>query len=152
MRRKEREITDSAEIDDIISGAGVCRIGLVDGGQPYIVPVFFGYEKSSIYFHCAPGGRKLDIIHKNNSVCFEIEADVELIRGERPCGWTARYRSVMGVGRASVLETEEEKRHGLDVLMRHYSNGESHTDFPKLDVTAVVRIDIEHMSGKKAGY
>jgi nitroimidazol reductase NimA-like FMN-containing flavoprotein (pyridoxamine 5'-phosphate oxidase superfamily) len=152
MRKKEREITDIGEIEDIIRKAAVCRIGLADGEEPYIIPVFFGYEKKALYFHCAPEGRKLDIIRKNSRVCFEIDTDVGLIKGEKPCGWSSKYRSVIGVGVASSVEKEEEKIHGLDVLMGHYSDGESCADFPKLDVTTVVRIDVERISGKKAGY
>jgi len=152
VRRKEKEITDIAKIEDIISRAEVCRIGLVDGDEPYIVPLSFGYERNAIYFHCAPEGRKLDLIRKNNRVCVEMEADVAIKKGEEPCGWSAAYRSVIGMGRASILEKEEEKIHGLNVLMGHYLPGDVRADFPKLNVTAVVRIDIERMSGKKAGY
>ena len=152
MRRKEKEIADIAEIEDVISRAEVCRIGLVDGDEPYIVPVFFGYERNAIYFHCAPEGRKLDLIRKNNRVCVEMETGVAIKKGEQPCGWSAAYRSVIGVGRAAILEKEEEKVHGLNVLMEHYAGSDANVDFPKLDVTAVVRIDIERMSGKKAGY
>jgi nitroimidazol reductase NimA-like FMN-containing flavoprotein (pyridoxamine 5'-phosphate oxidase superfamily) len=152
VRRTEKEITDIAEIEDIVSKAEVCRIGLVDGDEPYIVPVFFGYEKNAIYFHCAPDGKKLDLIRNNSRVCVEMETGVAIKKGEKPCGWSATYRSVIGVGRASILDKDEEKVHGLNVLMNHYTDGDTNADFPKLDVTAVVRIDIEHMSGKKAGH
>jgi nitroimidazol reductase NimA-like FMN-containing flavoprotein (pyridoxamine 5'-phosphate oxidase superfamily) len=137
MRRKERE---------------VCRVGLVDGDEPYIVPVFFGYEKGAIYFHCALEGRKIEIIKRHNRACFEIDTDVEIVGGQKPCGWTARYRSIMGVGRARILEDETEKVHALNVLMKQYSKGDSNFDSDKLDAVLMVRIDIESMTGKKSGY
>jgi nitroimidazol reductase NimA-like FMN-containing flavoprotein (pyridoxamine 5'-phosphate oxidase superfamily) len=121
MRRKEREITDPGEIEEIIGQAEVCRVGLVDGDEPYIVPVFFGYEKGAIYFHCALEGRKIEIIKRHNRACFEIDTDVEIVGGQKPCGWTARYRSIMGVGRARILEDETEKVHALNVLMKQSS-------------------------------
>jgi len=68
MRRKEKEITDSAEIEQIIRKARVCRLGLVDDREPYVVPVCFGYEKNAFYFHCAPEGRKIELIKKNNHI------------------------------------------------------------------------------------
>ena len=58
MRRKDREITDRAEIEAILNEAMVCRIGLADGGEPYVVPLCFGYEDGSVYIHSAPEASK----------------------------------------------------------------------------------------------
>ncbi|MEE9366317.1 MAG: pyridoxamine 5'-phosphate oxidase family protein [Dehalococcoidales bacterium] len=152
MRKKEKEITDSAEIEQVIKQARVCRLGFVDGNEPYVVPVCFGYKDNAFYFHCAPEGRKIDLIKKNNRVCVEVEADVEIINAENPCGWSIKYRSVIGVGRAYILEDEEDKIRGLAVLMRQFGDKEPDMEFEKADRAAVVRIDIEHIAGKKSGY
>jgi len=152
MRKKEKEITDPAEIEQIIKQAKVCRLGLVDGSEPYVVPVCFGYENNAFYFHCAPEGRKLELIKNNNRVCLEIDTDVEITGAEKPCGWSARYRSVIGVGRAHILEDEADKIRGLTVLMRQFEGKGSAVEFEKADRTAVVRIDIENITGKKSGY
>ena len=152
MRRKEREITDSAEIEKIIKRASICRIGLLDGDEPYIVPVCFGYERNALYFHGALAGRKVELIRENNRVCFEMETDVAVVSADEPCGWTMKYRSVIGMGRACILQGDEEKAHGLKVIMRQYS--EKDFNFPKerLDSVLVVRIDVESITGKKSGY
>ena len=63
MRRAEKEITDRAQIDSIIQEAGVCRIGLVDGDEAYIVPMNFGYADGCLWFHCAKEGRKMDLVN-----------------------------------------------------------------------------------------
>ena len=152
MRKKEKEINDPAEIEQVIKQARVCRIGFVDGSEPYVVPVCFGYEKNAFYFHCAPEGRKIDLIKKNNQVCVEVEADVEIINVENPCGWSIKYRSVIGVGRAHILEDEEDKIRGLAVLMQQFGEKEPDMEFEKADRAAVVKIDIEHIAGKKSGY
>ena len=44
MRRTEKEITDRAAIDLAIRRCQVCRLGLVDGDVPHIVPLCFGYD------------------------------------------------------------------------------------------------------------
>ena len=152
MRKKEKEITDPAEIEQIIKQAKVCRLGLVDGSEPYVVPVCFGYENNAFYFHCAPEGRKLELIRNNNQVCVEIDTDVEITGAEKPCGWSTRYRSVIGVGRAHILEDEADKIRGLTVLMRQFEGKGTAVEFEKADRTAVVRIDIENITGKKSGY
>jgi nitroimidazol reductase NimA-like FMN-containing flavoprotein (pyridoxamine 5'-phosphate oxidase superfamily) len=151
MRKKEKEITDPTEIEQIIKRARVCRLGFVDGSEPYVVPVCYGYEDNALYFHCAPEGRKIDLIRKNNRVCVEMEVDVEMVRADTSCGWSTKYRSVIGLGRAHILENREDKLRGLVVLMRQFEE-KSDFDSEKVDRAAVVRIDIEHMAGKKSGY
>ncbi|MFC1971923.1 pyridoxamine 5'-phosphate oxidase family protein [Chloroflexota bacterium] len=152
MRRKEKEITDPAEIEQLITQARVCRIGLVDGNKPYVVPVCFGYEKKAFYFHCAPEGYKLELIKKNNSVCVEIDTDIDIICAEKPCGWSTKYRSVIGVGRAYILEDGKDKIDGLTVIMRQFGEKRPEMEFERAERAVVVRIDIEHITGKKSGY
>jgi len=152
MRKKEKEITDIDEIERIIEKAICCRIGLVDNDKPYIVPVCFGYAKNTLYFHGALEGRKVDLIKKNNKVCFEIDTDLEAVKTVKPCSWTMKYKSVIGVGRACILESYEEKTHGLRLIMKQYSEGEFSFPESKLDSVLVVRVNIESITGKQSGY
>ena len=139
-------------MEQIIAQARVCRIGLTDGNKPYVVPVCFGYEKKAFYFHCAPEGYKLALIKKNNRVCVEIETDIEIICAEKPCGWSAKYRSVIGIGRAYILEDEKDKINGRTFIMRQFGEKRTGMEFEKVEDAVVVRIDIEHITGKKSGY
>ncbi len=152
MRRKEKEITDIEEIEKIIKKAMVCRISLVDNDEPYIVPVCFGYERDVLYFHGASEGRKVELIKKHNKICFEIDTDAEVVKAEEACSWTMKYRSVIGVGRACILEKDEEKSHGLKLIVRQYTEGNFSFPKSKLDSILVIRVDIESITGKKSGY
>ncbi len=152
MRRRDKEITDRNVIDAILREAQVCRIALCDGDAPYVVPVNFGYDGSAIFFHSAPEGRKMGIIARNDRVCFEVDTGHELVRGAAPCSWGMKYRSVIGIGRARLLTGPGEKREALDCIMRHHgAAGEFRFEPAQLDAVAVVRIDIEELSGKQAG-
>ena len=104
MRRKEKEITNRAVIDAIIRQARVCRLALSEDNQPYIVPLCFGYENDALYFHSAPEGRKLDILKKNNKVCFEFDNVGEILTAEKACCWSMQYRSVIGFGQAQFID------------------------------------------------
>ena len=152
MRRREKEITDLQEIEAILRRAQVCRLALVDGDRPYIVPMNFGYERGILYFLCAPEGRKLEILRRNRHVCFEVDVDHELMTGgAQPCRWGMRYRSVIGFGSAFFIEDATEKRGALAVIMGQYAEGEF--DFPEEEVTrtTVFKVEIETMTGKKSG-
>jgi nitroimidazol reductase NimA-like FMN-containing flavoprotein (pyridoxamine 5'-phosphate oxidase superfamily) len=152
MRRAEREIKDKKAIEQILWRATVCRLGVCDGRLPYVVPLSFGYEENRLYFHSAPEGRKMEIIKDNPHVCFEVDVDEEYVGADVPCDWTVKYRSVIGFGRAHLLESEEEKRRALDVILAHYSDRKYEYRPRRLDKVAVVRVDIDSMTGKQAGY
>jgi uncharacterized protein len=151
MRRKDREITDRAEIDAILNEAPVCRIGLANNGDPYVIPVSFGYGELSIYIHSAHEGKKIALLSKNPRCCFEVDICDQVIRNDKPCSWGMRYRSVIGFGSAEILTDPEEKRHGLNCIMRHYGGGMYEFSETDLRSVTVIRIAIESMTGKKHG-
>ena len=105
MRRIDKEITDENVINDMMTKSRICRLGFVDNGEAYIVPVNFAYSEGVIYVHSAHSGKKMDILKQNNRVSFEIEYYTEIIEGERPCDWTVKYRSAMGKG-SVIIEND----------------------------------------------
>ena len=152
MRRKEKEILDREEIESIIRKADVCRLGLSDNNIPYIVPLNFGYRDSCLYFHTPKVGKKIDMIKGNNRVCFELDIDHEVVRAENPCDWNMKYRSVIGYGRAFLLEDIDEKRRALDIIVEHYSGRLNEYDEKLVNRLAIIKLQVESMTGKKSGY
>ncbi len=153
MRRKEREITDIDEIGSIISRCDVCRIALSDNNIPYIVTMNFGYTGGAgkkLYFHCAREGKKLEIIRKNNFVCFQFDTDHQLEKGENACDFGMSYRSVVGWGNIKIITEEEEKKRGLNYIMSNYSDRVEFTyKQAVLDRTIILCLNISEMKGKK---
>ena len=151
MRKSNQEITDQAIIEQLLASETVCRIGMVDAGEPYVLPFNYGYEAPFLYIHAAPEGRKLDILRRNPRVCFEIEHGVRIIEHERACGWSTRYRSIVGYGTVDILTAEEDKRHGLAVLMAQHGAGEL-VDFDEHSMARMVilRLRIETLSAKQS--
>ena len=151
MRRKEKEIQDRAEIEAVIRKADICRLGLSVDNQPYIVPLNFGFEGDCLYFHTDQVGKKIDMIRQNNSVCFELDVDCTPVRAENPCDWSMKYQSVVGYGTASFLEDPNDKRRALDVIMEHYSGRQGEYPENLLDRLAIIKVDIDSMTGKRSG-
>jgi len=152
LRRADREITERKEIEDILRRSTVCRLALIDGGRPYLVPLCFGYDAGILYFHSALVGKKNDLLKKNRNVCFEFDADTIAVPADTSCGWTMRYRSVIGYGIADFVEDPGEKRAALDVIMRQYAEGTHEYTDETLRKTAVIKVEIREISGKKSGY
>jgi nitroimidazol reductase NimA-like FMN-containing flavoprotein (pyridoxamine 5'-phosphate oxidase superfamily) len=149
MRRIDREITDFVEIESILNDASVCRIGLVDGSEPYIVPVCFGYSDRKIYIHSALSGKKIAMLEKNPRCCFEVDQFDDIIQNGRPCAWGIRYKSVIGFGRAYFVSDNKEKQQGLNCILCHYGSGMYEFSEDDLINVSLIRIDIDSVTGKK---
>ena len=148
MRRNDREISDRKDIDGIIRRCRVCHLALCDGNQPYIVPLSFGYDGSFLYFHSAREGRKIDIITRNNRVCFEFDILHGIVTAEQACGWGAKYESVIGSGTVEILDSREAKADGLAWIMGQYGGGTWEFSEETLTKTLVLRVCILEISGK----
>ncbi len=152
MRRKDREITDRAEMDAIIASGKVMHLALADNNTPFVVPVFYAYDGSALYFHSAKAGSKIEIMKRNKTVCFSISLDHGLIESDEPCDFEAKHRTVIGQGKAVFVEDEADKIAALDRIVARFTDRAF--DYPKanLKATAVIRIDIASLKGKKHGY
>jgi uncharacterized protein len=148
MRRSEKEITDKLAIEKIINASLVCRLALSDGNQPYIVPLCFGYQDRALYFHSALEGKKIDILKKNNCTCFEFDVNSEIIKAEKACKWGMKYQSVIGFGKAVLVENIAEKKKALNIIMNHYSDRDFQFTDKAIKKIAVIKIEIEGMTGK----
>ncbi len=149
MRRKNKEIS-MEETQQLLKRQDVGIFSTVDQeGQPYGVPVNYVYIDNKIYFHCALEGHKLDNIKDNNKVCFTIYGGNEII----PQRFTTTFESVVAFGTAVVVE-DEEKLEALKLIIERLSPEFVEEGMAYIarsgNATAVVRMDIEHMAGKRA--
>ena len=151
MRRKDKEIMNTDKISQIIQKCQVCRLGLAQNDMPYIVPVSFGYDGKTIYFHTALEGKKIDILTVNQNVCFEFEAGVQIVANEtKACNWSFSFQSVIGFGKVEELSSPEAKIKGLTHIMAHYSEKEWGIDKLPLTSLRVWAIHIENITGKQS--
>jgi len=151
MRRKDREIKEPAEIEAILRSGHLMHIALVDGDMPFLVPVFYGYDGHALYFHSAKTGTKIKILKQNNNICFEISEYQGILTSDIACDFEAKHRTVIGIGKATFVEDEREKKKALDMIVAQFSN--KTFDYPERNYqhTTVIRIDIDTIKGKKHG-
>jgi len=151
MRRSDKEITDLATIHGIVRGCQVCRLGLAVEGEPYVVPVSFGFDGESVFFHTSKDGKKIDMMTANPRVCVQFERNVELVtHDEDACAWTFHYESVIGFGSVTELVGERDKLLGLNRIMKHYSGRDWAIQGPSLPSTRVWRVDLDILTGKRS--
>jgi nitroimidazol reductase NimA-like FMN-containing flavoprotein (pyridoxamine 5'-phosphate oxidase superfamily) len=152
ITRREREVTDLGRICEILDKSMVLHLGMVDGDEPYVVPMNYGYTmengKLIVYLHSALRGKKLDMIRANPKVFFEMDCDLTPFEGEKPCQYGLSYSSVMGKGIARIVEDVEEKKTALSVLMKTQTGKDFSFEDRLVGIVAVIRIDVEEYTAK----
>ncbi len=154
MRRKDKEITDRCEIEEILSTATVGRLGTCANGIPYITPVNFIYDKEAykIIIHCANEGKKLDNIRINNNICFEVEEVNNVIVKQPTCASSVAYKSVIMFGTIKTLSDINAKNEALQKLANKYAPQNPKVPFTEamLNKTNVLEIEIKETTAKRS--
>lgn len=152
MRRKDREVTDINDLLNIVEECRICHLGLMDNKGMYIVPLNYGYEYINqnlvLYFHSAQVGRKIDAINQNSNVCVEMDCDHRLIEGEKACDFSFGFKSIIGNGRASIINDYDEKIKGLNLLMKHETQKEFEFDEKMVQRVSVIKVVVDEFTGK----
>ena len=152
MTKRERQITDEAQIEKILDTAKVLRLGLAVDNEPYVVPMNYGCKKENgklvLFLHSAVQGKKLDMIRSNPRVFFELDCDLTPFAGEKPCQYGLAYSSVMGRGKARIVEDVQEKMEAMTVLMKTQTGKDFSFNERLVSIVAVIRIDVEEYTAK----
>lgn len=152
LTRREQEITDINEIIRILDESKIAHIGLVDGDEPYVVPMNYGYimenGKLTIYLHGAKRGRKLDLIRANPKVFFEAECDLVPFEGDVACRYGLAYSSIMGKGTAEIIEDVEEKKLALSVLMKTQTGKDFVFEDKMTTIVSIIKINVSQYTAK----
>ena len=152
MTRRERQVTDIDEILKILDNSKVLHLGLVDGDEPYVVPMNYGYtlegEKLTLWLHGARRGRKIDALKANPKVFFEMEYGITPFEGDVACKYGITYSSIMGRGTAHIIEDVEEKKSALTFLMKTQTGKDFGFEDKMAEVVGVIRIDVSEYTAK----
>jgi len=152
MRKSEREIRDVPELIDILVKGKFATISLCRDDEPYIVTLSYGYDpdEHALYFHAAPVGLKLDFIKSNPRACGTVVEDHGYVVDQ--C--EQNYRSLVFFGTMSLVDDLHEKKHGLNILLKHLE--EEPEPIKKRNVpddksykkVAILKLKITEMTGK----
>ncbi len=152
---KKRELTFKPELETIIKKCQICNMAMVDkDGNPYVLPMNFGYEDDYIYFHSARTGMKVDVLTNNPNICVSFSTDEQLkwVNEKVACSWGMKYRSVLAYGQVEFIDDFDEKEKALKVIMKNYSEIDFAFNAPAVKDVLVFRMKIEKLHGRALGY
>jgi uncharacterized protein len=151
VRRSDKELTNRKDIDDVLERARICHLALCRDGVPYVVPLNYGYADNCLYFHSAREGRKIDTLRSNNIVSFTTYVDESLLESDIACSWGTKYRSIIGEGKAYLVDDKAGKEAALRIIMRHYSSRDFTFDPVRVDKIVIIKVEIASITGKRSG-
>lgn len=150
LRRQDRQMSPEEAVDLLRRGEyGVLSLAGGDG-VPYGVPMCYAWDGgAAIYLHCAPEGEKLTRLEANHEASFCVVGRTGVLAHK----FSMEFESLVISCRAVVVDDEEEKKRGLLLLVSKYSpdyaeEGRQYVDRAYAK-TAVVRLDVVSMSGKR---
>ena len=123
---------------------------LGDDGYPYTVPINYVSLEDKIYFHSAKKGHKVDAIAKEPKVSMTVVEKDDVVSRE----FTTYFRSIQLFGKAYVVEDEAERNVAFRALCEKFSGADldryEEIMSKEAAAAAIVRIDIEHITGKES--
>lgn len=158
MRRKDREITDLATMQQIVADGHVITLGINNGdAAPYIVPTNYGYQFDgntlTLYMHGAPVGKKRTLIAADNQVSFNIVTNAKLFEptDDQLSHYSYYYQSIYGTGTAVLVSDLTEKETALRALLRHEVGHDVAGEISQHDLAyvGVIRLDVTAYTAKQ---
>ena len=157
IRNKDYMVHDEKQIKDLLISSAFGSMASIHNDQPFLIPLLYVYieEDHAIYFHGAAVGRTRANIEHNPNVCFNVTDFGRVLPAETIFEYSIEYRSATVFGRASRIDSLEERERVLIDLSRKFApHHEYGVDYPKisadeLKATAIFKIDIEEWSGKQ---
>ena len=149
MRRKDREMPP----EFALTVADKCEYAVISmtdiSGEPYCVPVTIARDGNAVYFHSAKEGKKLDLLRKDDHVCFEMDYDHEMIPAKYACAYNFRYASVVGRGHCEIITDVDEKIKALELLMKHQTGEDFVMEAKHTLAVEILKITVEEFTGKR---
>ncbi len=141
---------NNAECERIIAGTYHGVLSLASGGEPYAVPMNHAYEDGRFYFHCAPGGTKVDCIRRNPSVVYTIMkyyGSPDDFKSRQNCH--GKWESVVARGTARYIEDREELKEIFTRFMNYYGKANFKPTASSLADARAIVLDITTMTARR---
>lgn len=142
-------IENKEQVEEVISRCDICYVGITDlEGNPYVIPMNFGYRDGVIYLHSGPTGSSIDMLARNNHVCitFSVDHEVAFRHVQVACSYHMKAKSVVCRGQVGFIDDMAEKREVLDILMKQYSSRDFTYSDPAVRNVKVWEVPIDQVT------
>lgn len=152
VREPERGVYDRETAYGILDQGFLCHVGFAVDGQPFVIPTSYGRKGANLYVHGSAASRMLRQMKEGVAVCVTVTLLDGLVLARSIFNHSMNYRSVVILGKATLVEDPQEKLAALRVLSEHILPGRwddvRQPNERELKATSVLRLSIEEFSAK----
>jgi nitroimidazol reductase NimA-like FMN-containing flavoprotein (pyridoxamine 5'-phosphate oxidase superfamily) len=152
VREADRAVYDRETVYQILDEGFLCHVGFSVDGQPFVIPTSYGRKDASLYIHGSAASRMLRQMKDGVAVCVTVTLLDGLVLARSLFNHSMNYRSVVILGKATLVDDPREKLEALRVLSEHILPGRwddsRQPNERELKATSVLRIPIEEFSAK----
>jgi len=152
VREPHRAVYDREFVYKILDEGFLCHVGFAVDGQPFVIPTSYGRNGASLYIHGSAASRMLRQLKEGVSVCITVTLLDGLVLARSVFNHSMNYRSVVILGKATLVDNPEEKLAALRILSEHILPGRwddaRQPNERELKQTSVLRVPIEEFSAK----
>ena len=152
VREAHRGVYDRDTAYRILDEGFLCHVGFIADGQPFVIPTSYGRKDASLYIHGSAASRMLRQMKGGVPVCVTVTLLDGLVLARSVFNHSMNYRSVVVLGKATLVDDAEEKIEALRLLSEHILPGRwadaRQPNERELKQTSVLRVRIEEFSAK----
>jgi nitroimidazol reductase NimA-like FMN-containing flavoprotein (pyridoxamine 5'-phosphate oxidase superfamily) len=154
VREADRAVYDREAVYRILDEGFLCHAGFVVDGQPFVIPTSYGRKDASLYIHGSAASRMLRQMQMKDGVpiCITVTLLDGLVLARSVFNHSMNYRSVVILGKATLVDDPQEKLAALRSLSEHILPGRwedaRQPNERELKATSVLRLPIEEFSAK----
>ena len=121
-RLPDKAVSDRAVLDSILDAGLVAHVGIVDDGQPFVLPVGYARRGDQVIMHGSSGSRLFRRLADGIPACVSVTLLDGLVYARSTFESSMNYRSAMILGSALRLSGDDELD-ALRVLTEHLLPG-----------------------------
>jgi len=152
VREPHRGSFDRDTIYKILDEGFVCHVGFTMEGQPYVIPTMFARVGDAIYFHGSAASRMLRGVSGGLAVCVTVTLIDGLVLARSVFNHSMNYRSVVALGKATLVEAAEEKIAALRAFTEKILPGRwddaRQPNEKESKATSILRLPLSEVSAK----
>jgi nitroimidazol reductase NimA-like FMN-containing flavoprotein (pyridoxamine 5'-phosphate oxidase superfamily) len=152
VREPDRGVYDRETVYGILDEAFLCHVGFAVDNQPFVIPTSFGRKNSDLYIHGSAASRMLRQMKDGIQICVTVTLLDGLVLARSIFNHSMNYRSVVILGKATLVDDPAEKLEALRTLSEHIIAGRwddvRQPNERELKATSVLRLPITEFSAK----
>ena len=152
VREPQRAVYDRAAVYCILDEGFICHVGFTVNQQPFVIPTSYARREANLYIHGSAASRLLRSMQEGMPICVTVTLLDGLVLARSVFNHSMNYRSVVILGKASLVGDREEKLAALRVLSEHILprrwDEARQPNEQELKATSVLRVPIEEFSAK----